>query len=163
MVFVLQTFINQYVCMIRFKDIHIPKHCSVDYDTLIGNEVKRFCGSCEKHVYDFRGKDEMYLNEVFKATGKVCGIYYEDQIQKSSLKTHRPFYYAFVTKLIGIMLFLKALLSSHDAEATRPNQYQITQTSEDSVGVKTIYKGKSNKATKYDTEIDCYVNDSLFK
>ena len=72
--------------MIRFKDINIPNPCSVDYDSLPYDEVKRFCGSCEKHVYDFRGKDEAYLNEVFRQTGKVCGIYYEDQISKPALK-----------------------------------------------------------------------------
>jgi hypothetical protein len=103
--------------MIRYKDISIPKPCSVDYDLLPGDEVKRFCNSCEKHVYDFRGKNEAYLNEIYQTTGKVCGIYYEDQIQATTLKKQRPFYYSFVTKIISVGLFLKTILSAHDTQA----------------------------------------------
>jgi len=103
--------------MICFKDIQIPKPCSVDYDSLSGNEVNRFCGSCEKHVYDFRGKDEGYLNEVYQITGKVCGIYYEDQIKRKSSKIQRPFYRTLMNQIIGVGLFIKTVISSHEAEA----------------------------------------------
>ena len=149
--------------MIRFKDIHIPKPCSVDYDSLTGNEIKRFCDSCKKHVYDFRGKDEAYLNEVYQKTGKVCGIYYEDQIQGPSFKTQRSFYRTLLTKIIGIGLLIKTLFTSHEAEAAKPVPYQITQISYDSIGVKTIYKGKTNDISINDINIACYVNDTLFK
>ena len=66
--------------MIRFKDISIPKPCSVNYDSLPYNEVKRFCGSCEKHVYDFRGKDETYLNKILLHEPDTCGIFYMDEL-----------------------------------------------------------------------------------
>ena len=149
--------------MIRFKDIQIPKPCSVDYDALPGDEVKRFCDSCEKHVYDFRGKNETYLNEVYQRTGMVCGIYYEDQIQRPSLKLQRPYYYSFITKVLSFGFFIKTFLTSHEAEAVKPVPYQITQISYDSIGVKTIYKRKNNEVLINDINIFCYVNDTLFK
>jgi len=149
--------------MIRFKDIQIPKPCTVDYDSLPGNEVKRFCSSCEKHVFDFRGKDEEYLNEVYQTTGKVCGIYYEEQIKRPSLKIQRSFYRTLLTKIIGIGLLIKTVISSHEVEAATLSPYQITQVSEDSVGVKTIYKRKNNEVSINDINIFCYVNDTLFK
>ena len=94
--------------MIRFKDIHIPKPCSVDYDALPGNEVKRFCGSCEKHVYDFRGKDEAYLNEVYQQTGKLCGIYDKDKINTSY--RFRPSLFQSLLKTIKLLLFYFQIL-----------------------------------------------------
>jgi hypothetical protein len=104
--------------MIRFKNIHIPKPCSVDYDSLLYDEVKRFCGNCKKHVYDFRGKDEVYFNSIINAYGKVCGVFYQDDIQPITFKIKRKFYYAFAAKLIGAMLFIKTLLSSDHAQAS---------------------------------------------
>jgi hypothetical protein len=147
--------------MIRFKDIHIPKPCSVDYDSLPGNEVKRLCGSCEKHVYDFRGKDEAYLNEVYQRTGMVCGIYYEDQIQRPSLKIQRSFYRTLLTKIIGIGLFIKTVISSYEAEAATLSPYQISQVSEDSVGVKVKFKDRPTVSSYYNISI--YINDTLYK
>ena len=150
--------------MIRFKDIHIPKPCSVDYDSLPGNEVKRFCGNCKKQIYDFRGKDEAYLNEVFQKTGKVCGVYYADQLHISRLKIQRPFYYGFVTKIIGVGLFFKTLLSTYDVAASNTTTFKqkIIQTSPDSSKINTSYKGTYNKHAIFSVNVDIYINDSLY-
>lgn len=147
--------------MIRFKDIHIPKPCSVDYDSLSGDEVKRFCGSCEKHVYDFRGKDEVYLNQTFKDYGKVCGVYYEDQIQKNSLQVNRPFHYAFTTKIVSLLLFIKTFFSTNQAEGStyvQPVQYQ----QQDSIAaVKAKLKNKPKR--RYSYFISIFINGALYK
>ena len=147
--------------MIRFKDIQISKPCSVDYDPLPGNETKRFCGSCEKHVYDFRGKDEAYLNEVYQSAGKVCGIYYEEQIKRPSFKIQRSFYRTLLTKIIGIGLLIKTVISSYEAEAATLSPYQISQASEDSVGVKVKFKDRPTVSSYYNISI--YINDTLYK
>ncbi|ABG58260.1 hypothetical protein [Cytophaga hutchinsonii] len=146
--------------MIRFKDIHIPKPCSVEYDTLPGDDIKRFCGSCEKYVYDFRGKDQAYLNAVFSATGKACGIYYADQIQASpALKTNRPFYSSFVSKLIATSLFLRIFLTSNNTKAHRTEPQTIVQQTTDSTELKTIHTG--NDKAMYRVTVDIYKNDTL--
>lgn len=147
--------------MIRFKDISIPKPCSVDYDSLPGTDVKRFCGSCLKDVYDFREKDEVYLNEFFHSTGKVCGLYYQDQIQKPRLQTQRPIYYMFATKIISLGLFIKTLLGTHDTNAAIINTNKTIQTIDDTSKVKTIYRGKYNRHAIFTVNINIYINNSL--
>jgi hypothetical protein len=147
--------------MIRFKDISIPKPCSVDYDALPGNDIKRFCGNCEKHVYDFRGKDEAYLNEVFRSTGKVCGVYYEDQIQRASLKKQRPFYYVIATKVISIALFLKTLFASYNTHATQTLTHPISLTSSDSTSVEVKFKNHPYLPANYKVRI--FINNKIYK
>jgi hypothetical protein len=148
--------------MIRFKDIHIPKPCSVDYDSLTGDEVKRFCGSCEKYVYDFRGKNETYLNQVSKDEGKVCGVYYEDQIQKPGLQIQRPYYYAFATKMISIGLFLKSFFIANHTDAS-PEYLQAAQyEQQDSIpAVKAQFKNRPEKRNTY--TISIFINNILYK
>ncbi|HSY60501.1 MAG TPA: hypothetical protein VK796_01445 [Cytophaga sp.] len=146
--------------MIRFKDIHISRPCSVDYDSLSGNEVKRFCGSCEKHVYDFRGKDEAYFNSIIHTHGKVCGIFYQDDIQ-SALKIKRPFYHTFAAKLIGALLFIRTLLSTDHAQASTIQTYANTQQYTDSTGIKVNTK---KRHTQYQTFLlDIFINNTLYK
>ena len=147
--------------MILFKDIHIPKPCFVDYDSLPGNEVKRFCGSCEKHVYDFRGKDESYFNSIIHTQGKVCGIFYEDDIQPATVKIERPFYYVVAAKLIGVFLFLKTLFSSDHAQASAIQTYPTTQQSSDSTAIKIVLKNSSTTYTSY--TLDIFINNIFYK
>lgn len=145
--------------MIRFKDISIPKPCSVEYDSLPGDEVKRFCGSCEKHVYDFRGKDEAYFNSIIDTHGKVCGFFYADEIQTTS-KNKYSFYHAIFAKTIGAMLFIKTLLSSDYTQASNIQTY-TTQQATDSTGIKIKIKNKYNYYTSY--SIDIFINNVLYK
>lgn len=147
--------------MIHFKDIRIPNPCSVDYDSLPGNDVKRFCGSCEKHVYDFRGKDEIYFNSVINAHGKVCGVFYEDEIKQSITPLRKPFYYAIVAKLIGAVLFLKTLLHTDLAQASPVQPYPVTQQLNDSAGVEVILKNRPSEYSAY--LMDVFINNKLYK
>ena len=147
--------------MIRFKDIQIPKPCSVEYDLLPGNETKRFCGSCEKHVYDFRGKDEAYLNQVFQQTGKVCGVYYADQIQPSALNPKRSFYYTLIAKFIGAGLFLKSMFSMQAAHASAtPFPPTVAQEPISKNGVKVKVNDHNSRIDFYQVEMS--INDSMY-
>lgn len=148
--------------MIRFKDIHIPKPCSVDYDSLQGDDTKRFCGSCKEHVYDFRGKNEAYLNQITETYGKVCGIYYEDQIQQPSLRIQRPFYYAILTKVVSIGLFIKTFFSANTSDAAStyipPSHYE----QQDSIpAIKAQFKNQPKKHNSYNISI--FINNVLYK
>ena len=148
--------------MIYFKDISIPKPCSVAYDSLPGNEVKRFCDSCQKHVYDFRGKDEAYLNEIFRLTGKVCGIYYEDQISKPGI--YKPSWFqSFLNKVLTLGLFFKTFTISAAASDKQEITVQVSQASfqTDSVpAITATTKGKHPEKLKY--QISIYIDDNLY-
>ena len=148
--------------MIRFKDISIPKPCSVDYDALPGDAVKRFCGSCEKQVYDFRGKDESYLNEVWQKTGHVCGVYYEDQIRRYARQQQpqRRFYHVFMSRIIAAGLMLKTFFYTYNTQASLPHYEQTEQQSVCNDTVKVWYRG--NPAAYY-VNIDLYIDDVFIK
>jgi hypothetical protein len=145
--------------MIRFKDINIPKPCSVAYDSLPGDETKRFCDSCEKHVYDFRGKDENYLNEIFRSTGKVCGIYYQDQITSHR---YEPFWFqSILKKLIALTLFFKTftLSAANDAKEIHHTAQPVSQL--DTIpAIKASIKGKHPE--KLDYRMSIYIDDKLY-
>jgi hypothetical protein len=146
--------------MIRFKDINIPKPCSVNYDSLPYNEAKRYCELCQKHVYDFRDKDEVYLNEIFKVNGKVCGAYYEDQI--NTLPIHRkPFYFQILTRVISTFLFVKTLLASYDSQASVKDVITVSEI--DSSEVKVDVSKNFKKRSYYYSLADIYINDVEFK
>jgi hypothetical protein len=148
--------------MIRYKDIHIPKPCSVNYDALPGDEMKRLCSDCKEHVYDFRGKNEAYLNKVFNTHGKVCGVYYEDQIQKPSIRIERPFYYTLVTKAVSIALFVKTFLTSHHTDASTTYYPPVHYEQQDSIAaIKAQFKNKPKKYNSY--TISIYINTVLYK
>ncbi|MFN8415228.1 MAG: hypothetical protein U0U66_02745 [Cytophagaceae bacterium] len=69
--------------MIRYKDLSIPEPCTflnTSKESKVDNAY--FCSQCAKKVYDFRNKNESYLNDIHAQTnGKFCGVYYEDQIR----------------------------------------------------------------------------------
>lgn len=146
--------------MIRFKDISIPKPCDVDYDALHGDEVKRFCGNCEKQVYDFRGKDEAYFNSIIKSHGKVCGFFYEGQL-KQAPKIANRLLHSFWVKFFSISLFLKSFTSS--AEYTDQTQTSFTQSTieKDSIGIKSKFINKPTINSDY--AISIYIDNVLYK
>jgi hypothetical protein len=148
--------------MIRFKDIRIPKPCSVDYDSLPYDEVKRFCGSCKKHVYDFRGKDEAYFNSIYQLHGKVCGVFYENQIQIGPRLSKQSFYQTFLLRLFGLGLFFKSITSIAQNTEDRinpPTQQHSSNT--DSTGIKTRFIHKPSDYSHY--SITIYVGGKLYK
>lgn len=148
--------------MIRFKDIHIPKPCSVDYDNLPGDEIKRFCGGCKKHVYDFRGKNEAYLNEVFQETGKVCGIYDKHKINTTKIN-HTSLFQLIASKLFAFSLFFKTFtLSAETNKDEAPIYIQQSIHSSDTIpAIKATIKNKTDSKIPY--RISIYIDGELYK
>ena len=68
--------------MSRFKssldDVRVAAPCSVDWDSMYGNERIRFCDQCKLNVYNL---SEMTRTEaerlVSQAEGRVCIRYYQ--------------------------------------------------------------------------------------
>lgn len=148
--------------MIRFKDIHIPKPCSVDYNSLPGNEVTRFCASCKKQVYDFRGKDETYFNSIINTHGKVCGVFYKDEINNYSKITLKKYPKRILVKIISILFFIKSFLTIQNTKASSPEPTETVQfaTNTDSTAIKTTYKGRPARTR---VTINIYINNTFYK
>src|SRR5947208_42801 len=63
---------------------HIPQPCHEDWDKMTSAAKGRFCESCSKQVVDFSlMTDNEVLNYFKKSTGKVCGRFANDQLQRS--------------------------------------------------------------------------------
>ena len=68
--------------------IHIPKPCHEDWNKMAPVDKGKFCGSCNKQVVDFSlMSDQQVLNYFSLATGKTCGRFAEDQLQRELIPT----------------------------------------------------------------------------
>jgi len=63
--------------------IHIPQPCHEDWQQMTPVDKGRFCQSCAKQVVDFSlMTDRQVLNYLSTASGRVCGRFAEDQLQR---------------------------------------------------------------------------------
>ena len=92
--------------MIKYQDIYIPEPCiKIHYEWLPYDSTKRYCSFCEKPVYDFRNKDEKFLNEIWKKhNGNFCGAFRNDQFEKKSAP--KPLIQTISTSKTSIFKFL---------------------------------------------------------
>jgi len=68
--------------------LHIPQPCHEDWNTMTPVDKGKFCGSCNKQVVDFSlMSDQQVLNYFSTATGKTCGRFAEDQLQRELVPT----------------------------------------------------------------------------
>ncbi len=148
--------------MIRYKDLYIPAPCFIDYNSLPYDEAKRFCGNCQKQVYDFRGKNQEFLNTIANEQVKFCGIFYEDQLNSLNNKKrqlHKSIYNKGFLKIISLLFFIKSFLTTHDSTATVNFPPNVSQQVTDSTGIKTVYK----RPTRSRHQITIYINNVLYK
>jgi hypothetical protein len=66
---------------------HIPTPCHENWDNMTQQDKGRFCASCSKQVVDFSlMSDQQVLNYFKTATGKVCGRFANDQLQRPMIE-----------------------------------------------------------------------------
>ncbi|MDF2457562.1 MAG: hypothetical protein K0R51_3555, partial [Cytophagaceae bacterium] len=63
--------------MISYQALHMPEPCTkIHYDDLPYDPDKRPCHLCQKPVYDFRDKDEIFLQKIWQENkGDFCGTF----------------------------------------------------------------------------------------
>ena len=70
---------------------HIPQPCHEDWDKMTPGAKGRFCESCSKNVVDFSlMTDNEVLNYFKNNTGKVCGRFANDQLQRPFIPAKEP-------------------------------------------------------------------------
>jgi hypothetical protein len=58
---------------IRVEQIHIPNPCTQNWNKLKGQDGKKFCDICQKHVHDVTNKTQDDLDELLNQNqGRVC-------------------------------------------------------------------------------------------
>jgi hypothetical protein len=69
--------------MTKNLQLHVPSPCHEDWAAMKPEEKGRFCGSCSKTVVDFSlMSDREVLGYLAGVSGKVCGRFTEDQLQR---------------------------------------------------------------------------------
>lgn len=59
-------------------NVSIASPCSQDWNTMIGNERKRYCGDCKLNVYNLSGMSRAEAeNLILNAEGRVCVRFYK--------------------------------------------------------------------------------------
>ena len=63
--------------------VQVKEPCHENWQNMTENEKGRFCGSCQKTVVDFTlMSDKQILDHLSKATGKTCGRFANDQLDR---------------------------------------------------------------------------------
>src|ERR1700741_655377 len=64
--------------------VTIPEPCSEDWNKMQPDEKGRFCGSCNKSVYDFTAKTDSEIHEIITSNKDkhICGHFRKSQIDR---------------------------------------------------------------------------------
>lgn len=54
------------------EDLRIAKPCSADWSQMSGDDRARFCGQCQKHVYDLRAMTRQEAEQLLRDKGEAC-------------------------------------------------------------------------------------------
>src|SRR5437660_5089748 len=61
----------------RLKNVSVAAPCSVDWDTMIGDERVRFCGQCQLNVYNLSAMPRAEAQAfVARTEGRLCVRFY---------------------------------------------------------------------------------------
>lgn len=91
--------------------------CNQDLKTMPNINGKKFCSSCQKHVFDLRRKSDEKIASFYNANPTACVIAYQEQLDKlvrsnvDTLKTRRLFPYA--ASLIAVSILPNLLIANH--------------------------------------------------
>jgi hypothetical protein len=99
--------------MARKMGLYIPKPCHEDWSQMTLFESGKFCGQCQKQVYDFSALSDAELIRFFKKrSAPVCGRLHQYQLQRVMVKNKKQPSWAslfFRMTLPAFLLSLKAV------------------------------------------------------
>jgi hypothetical protein len=86
--------------------LHIDEPCTEDWDKMTPASQGRFCGSCQKTVFDFtNATDNDIIKHIEKMKGNMfCGQFEEGQLnrwmEKTSIETSNPLLYKYLLSFL---------------------------------------------------------------
>jgi hypothetical protein len=91
--------------MIRRATITIPQPCHEDWDKMTVAEKGRFCGGCQRHVYDFTHSSDREILKRFTEEPNLCGRFNETQLGRELLvpKEKSPLWIAAASGVLALM------------------------------------------------------------
>lgn len=74
--------------MQKQTSLYIPKPCHEDWNTMTPTQQGKFCSACSKQVIDFSlMSDHQILNVLSHQSGKLCGRFDAEQLQRPLIET----------------------------------------------------------------------------
>lgn len=87
--------------------VYIPEPCHENWNNMLPADKGRFCNACAKQVIDFSMMSDTQIIDYFKnSTGRVCGRFTEDQLQRSLQPVTQPKKKAWWMAMTMPLLFL---------------------------------------------------------
>ncbi len=86
---------------VNLYNIKIASPCSADWESMFGNERKRFCGQCKLNVYNLSGMTQRDAEDLLQQSeGRLCVRYYR-RADGTILTTDCPVGWARVKKRVS--------------------------------------------------------------
>ncbi|RZJ65875.1 MAG: hypothetical protein EOO50_12200 [Flavobacterium sp.] len=86
--------------------INIPTPCHEDWQQMTHVEKGRFCGSCQKTVYDFTHSSDAEIIAKLKTSTDACGRFQHSQLQRELYVPEKksPLWLAAASGVLGFMI-----------------------------------------------------------
>jgi hypothetical protein len=113
--------------MQKQTSIYIPKPCHEDWNKMTPMQQGKFCSSCNKQVVDFSlMSDNQVLNYLAQHSGKLCGRFDAEQLQRPLVETKIKKQKSWWMALTMPLLFLFERGEAQDNKITGDTIYNVT-------------------------------------
>ena len=128
-------------------EINIPKPCTENWNQMSPEQKGRFCGSCQKTVYDFTRLSDRAILEKIQSESSLCGRFSDAQLNRE-LNIPKNKSAIWTAAITGILSFLSAANDKIQAQT----KLEITQSKSENL------PGKIVKAPERDLTISGIVS-----
>ncbi|MGH2665623.1 carboxypeptidase-like regulatory domain-containing protein [Flavobacterium sp.] len=132
-------------------NLSIPKPCHENWQDMTVTEKGRFCGSCQKNVFDFTNASDRQIIEAYNQNNNLCGRFLNTQLDRDLVKPKEknPIW---LTTTSAVLSFL-ALGTNEAIAQGKPSMVQTDK--------KDISQNSVIEAVNEEREIKGIVTDTL--
>jgi hypothetical protein len=138
---------------ISLDHLQVASPCDKNWNAMQGDERKRFCGSCNKHVHDLSQLTEheaVSLFEQHRQRGSTpCVTYVRDTHGKPKFAPSKGWFARTVSFALALMTLIGCTAEKRERRRTLGIVYSRPDTSEPNTNID-IYPGKSDTGDVYD-------------